>query len=736
MNSTLGTETTETNETNEKFLFSDSSFEFIFDPFLTADGLDFFKNTQNNENTAFVYISFGLEYAQKFPDKYQSEFQKAVKDLASVLEKNDVKVFIAPVFTPFFEKLSGKSSEDFSTVRLETLNNILINAFPTSNNILITQVFNLLAEGRGDYYDKEGVHYIDQIYNLQADILYNMVCNTKVSTSYPFAKTCCLNYPKPAGTYLFVFLLTVAFIPVIMIGNYLLKGWGSKVSNGNPKAKITWQNVQGAFMIFSLCLAYGFFCDRTQIFSKGNKNFKWSEFSGLCIISLLFGSFTSIKIANPKNATFLNRFQTDEWKGWMQIAILIYHITGGSKVLPIYKAIRVMVASYLFMTGYGHTVFFTKKADFGLKRVVSVLCRLNMLTIFLAYVMNTDYLFYYFSPLVTFWFGIVWLTYRIFPQYNIGLKSSLIKVTISGIFVYFFISIPGPLEAIFWVLEKLARISWNLREWRFRVMLDIWAVHAGMITSILVNNDELHDFRSKLLKFRHLGLVIGSVLLVSYWVLSGRYEEKTEYNKVNKYLSILPIIGFVLVRNTPSLINFYSRGFAWFGKVSLETFILQFHIWMAADTKGILYMIDMGLHNNKYNTTNSYIELVHSYEIRHFVNFFFISVPFLLLSERVSYASGILTSFFINPKDVFELESSENSNTIAEPIPLNNLAEERLEDKESVIGLDNIHATSYSNSTFVRLLQKLWVVLSALLLNLKFRLVFILSILLIINLLW
>lgn len=65
------------------------------------------------------------------------------------------------------------------------------------------------------------------------------------------------------------------------------------------------------------------------------------------------------------------------------------------------------------------------------------------------------------------------------------------------------------------------------------------------------------------------------------WYLQVFVRGKYAYNAIHPYTSWVPIAVYMVLRNlSPALRKFHLHMFAWCGKVTLETYILQFHIWM------------------------------------------------------------------------------------------------------------------------------------------------------------
>ncbi|KAI9751041.1 MAG: hypothetical protein M1815_001444 [Lichina confinis] len=402
---------------------------------------------------------------------------------------------------------------------------------------------------------------------------------------------------------------------------------------------------------------YCFFADRTQALNKLHKFYVLEDFVLLCFIAFAVGVINFCRTTTSPTAghsrtklpapdqPFLSRHQTDEWKGWMQFIVLIYHYTGASGQLQIYKAIRLLVASYLFMTGFGHTVYFLKKDDYSLRRVAGVLVRLNLLSCLLPYMMRTGYLFYYFAPLVSFWFLVIYWTLRLGRSWNDNRLALLGKVVLSALAVVALTQLHGPLEALFTALRYICRIDWDLREWRFRVGLDILIVYAGIICAILhVHSTSWSSptratahpsWRIQVLHWlaQIVLVVVALASILGFWNGTSHFASKQAYNRWHPFVSWLPIVSYVVLRNaTRGLRNFHSSASAWLGRCSLETFTLQYHIWLAADTKGVLSLgvLDtLGLAPEKW------------------VEFYLLTVVFLWVSSSVADATVVLTDWIV-----------------------------------------------------------------------------------------
>ncbi|KAF8560288.1 Cas1p-domain-containing protein [Imleria badia] len=626
--------------------------DFVWDPFLNTTSTLALINPpiahsidEQAERPTLLVLGSGLWYL-RYADTsgglsaWEANIEAHIEAINGARNKPADEVVFLPVEEIVPSKLSPERLNTMQSSDIDAMNSDLYHRVKPSTNsswsqllgsasserISLPSVFNKMLD---DSQTQDGLHFSEAIVNAQANILLNLRCNNEWPQTFPMDKTCCRMYPWPGPVQSVVLasLLLYACTSLYRSCEQRFVKLVCMLSDINIDTK-TWvvnkAHLPGIIFGGSLIMIY--LADRTGMWLKEQKQFNPWTFGFLCSASLAAGLVT-VRRAD-KDLGFLNRDQTDEWKGWMQIAILIYHYLGASKISGIYNPIRVLVAAYLFMTGYGHTTFYLKKVDFGYLRVLRILVRLNLLTIALTYTMNTNYLSYYFSPLVSMWFLIIYLTLWIGSQLNENTPFLVAKIFLSmGAFAAF-MKQPWLLEGLFKILERVFFIDWSAREWTFRVSLDQYTVYCGMfaaLASIKIRDNHLteHPFWPI---FIRASTGLSAIVLVWFMGFELGQESKFTYNTWHPYISSLPILAFVTLRNaTPLLRSCSSRVFAFIGKCSLETFIIQYHLWLAADTKGILLLIP-GI---KWRA----------------LNFILSTTVFIYVSHQVAWATGEITSW-------------------------------------------------------------------------------------------
>lgn len=436
-----------------------------------------------------------------------------------------------------------------------------------------------------------GFHVVNSVAEAKANILLNLRCNAKMDRimGYPYNRTCCTDYGVKPIAQLALVAAACVYLAACVVGEIM------DLATRRDKPRFGWLNMESGGA-FTMALLLCYFADRTHLFAKGEKTWSYFDFFLFCAPALVLAIVSIRKSASPRpsadangvalevNQPFISRDQAEEWKGWMQVLILVYHWTAAKDSTAIYIIIRLLVAAYLFQTGYGHTTYFIKKKDFSFKRLASVLLRLNLLPCALAYIMGTDYMNYYFSPLCSFWFIIVYLTLAVFPKWNDDTQLLLAKICVSAVFVWLSILATPLNKLVFIVLRLLFNIQWDIDEWEYRVALDIFIVYVGMLTAVAYTRME-QTVRPALTR----AMALLGVAIIGGFSYASQSVLKTEYRSWHPYASIAPVLAYIAIRNVSNPVrNYYSSAMAWLGRCSLETYTLQFHIFLAADTHGVL----------------------------------------------------------------------------------------------------------------------------------------------------
>ena len=240
-------------------------------------------------------------------------------------------------------------------------------------------------------------------------------------------------------------------------------------------------------------------------------------------------------------------------------------------------------------TGFGNFLYFDKKADFSLERFVSMILRINYFPLLLSYFLTVPLELYYVVPLHTTGFVLTMITCYLGMMLESKLGWSYWKSRVTAV------AISLVAHILFYETSAVNFLLLFSKEYHFRFQADKYSAWMGMACGLLWGKvgeymqwahgfeDEPRRRKASILQF-----ACGVFLIWIWYDFFGFMQDKYSYNPVHPYVFIFPVMGWLMIRNcTRYLTECHSTVLEFLGRNTLETYVLQFHLFMTHNVQYI-----------------------------------------------------------------------------------------------------------------------------------------------------
>ena len=249
-----------------------------------------------------------------------------------------------------------------------------------------------------------------------------------------------------------------------------------------------------------------------------------------------------------------------------------------------------LAESYYRMTGFGNFLYFDKTKDFTVDRAISMWLRINYFPLLLSVFLRVPLELYYVVPLHTTGFFITMATCWICcalekkgMSYWNSRIGGLIICTVAHI--------------IFYETPAVNFLSLFSDEYLFRFQSDKYSALVGIWSGLVWSKFKAYmqwayNGESERTGAMWIQRFVGTALMGLWWYGFGSISDKFVYNPMHPYIFWMPVAGWLMVRNSSKyLTELHSTALEFFGRITLETYVLQFHVFMCNNVQHIPQVI-------------------------------------------------------------------------------------------------------------------------------------------------